>query len=332
MNNRRKLVIALGAATLASPLSTRAQPQTKVWRVGFLSQGVRPASIEAGRQGAFLQGMRELGYVEGKNLTIEWRFAEEKYDRLPELAAELVRLQVDVIVAGGLQAPLAAQKSTDKIPIVMVGVADPVAMGLVKSLARPGGNVTGPSNITSELGPKRLEMLRDMVPRLTRVALLTNPDNPAHVKTVNVERYQAAGQKLGVTILRAEARTPQEIENAFAVMVREKAGALLVLLDSFFQQQRSRIAELSAKHRLPCMTADRIYVEAGCLMSYGNSLTDDIRRAATYVDKILKGAKPADLPVEQPTKFELIINGKTAKTLGLTIPQSLLISADNVIG
>ena len=275
--------------------------------------------------------MRELGYVEGKNLTIEWRFAEEKYDRLPELAAELVRLQVDVIVAGGLQAPLAAQKSTDKIAIVMVGVADPVAMGLVKSLARPGGNITGPSNITSELGPKRLEMLRDMVPRLSRAALLTNPDNPAHVKTVNVERYQAAGQKLGVTLLRLEARTPQEIENAFAVMVREKAGALLVLLDSFFQQQRSRIAELCAKHRLPCMTADRVYVEAGCLMSYGNSLADDFRRAATYVDKILKGAKPADLPVEQPTRFELVINGKTAKTLGLKIPNSLLVTADKVI-
>jgi putative ABC transport system substrate-binding protein len=273
--------------------------------------------------------MRELGYVEGKNLAIEWRFADGKLDRLPALAAELVRLKVDVIVAVGLEAPLAVQKATITIPIIFVGPGDPVGTGLIKSLARPGGNITGPSTISGELGPKRLEMLLAMVPKLSRVAVLVNPTRPTHIKAL--ESVVAAGQKLGVTMLRAEARTPQEIENAFSVMVREKAGALIVLLNPVFQEQRSQIAELSAKHRLPCMTADRIYAEAGCLMSYGNSLADDFRRAATYVNKILKGAKPSDLPVEQPTKFELVINRKTAKALGLTIPQSLLVSADKVI-
>ena len=211
----------------------------------------------------------------------------------------------------------------------MVSVGDPVGSGLIKSLARPGGNITGLSSMTDDIGSKRLQMLLDMVPKLSRVAVLVNPANPENIKAL--ESIQAAAQKRGVKILRVEARTPQEIDNAFSLIRQQNAGALIVLFNLLFQEQRSQIAELAAKHRLPSMTADRIYAEAGCLMSYGNSFADQYRRAPTYVDKILKGAKPSDLPVEQPTTFELIINGKTAKALGLTIPQSLLISADKVI-
>ena len=326
---RRRLLIALGAGALAAPLSSFAQPQGKIWRVGFLSARSRPDSLDSTDYGAFVRGMRELGYVEGKNLVIEWRFADGKLERLPGLAAELVQLKVDVIVAAATPATSAAQKATTTIPIVFGSAGDPVGAGLVKSLARPGGNITGLSNLNVDIGPKRLEMLLAIVPKLSRVAVLVHPDNPNH--TTLLQNIQAAGQTRGVTILRAEARTPQEIDNAFSLIRQQNAGALLVSLDPLFQQQKSQIAELTAKHRLPSMTADRIYAEAGCLMSYGSSIADLFRRAATYVDKIFKGAKPADLPVEQPTKFELIINRKTAKALGLTIPQSLLIMADKVI-
>lgn len=278
---------------------------------------------------AFPGGMRELGYVEGKNLVIEWRFADGKLDRLPALAAELVALKLDVIVAGGNDSPLALKKATTTIPIVMATASDPVGSGLVTSLARPEGNITGLSTLTNELGPKRLEMLLAMVPKASRVAVLRNPANPASYKSL--ETVQAAGQKLGVKILPTQARTPQEIDDAFASMRQQNASALLVFLNPVFQQQRDQIAELAAKHRLPSMAADQLYAEAGCLMSYGSSLADNLRRAATYVDKIFKGAKPGDLPVEQPVKFEFIINGKTAKTLGIRIPQSLLVQAEKVI-
>jgi putative ABC transport system substrate-binding protein len=272
--------------------------------------------------------MRELGYVEGKNLAIEGRFADNQPERLPELAAELVKLKLDVIVTTGMLPALAAQKATTTIPIVMIGNSDPVGSGLIKSLARPGGNITGLTTITGDLEPKRLELLLDMVPKLSRVAVMVNPTNPAQFTAL--ESVQAAGQKRRVEILRSDARTPQEIDNAFSSIRQQNAGALIVLLNPLFQQQRSRIAELSAKHRLPSMTGDRLYAEAGCLMSYGSNLTDGRRRAATYVDKIFKGAKPGELPVEQPTKFELVINRKTAKALGLTIPQSLLLRVDSV--
>ena len=329
MITRRKLFLALGAGALTVPIASFSQPQGKVWRIGFLALVDRPASLDSHYFSAFPRGMRELGYVEGKNLTIEWRFAEGKADRLPELAAELVRLQMDVIVGAGLESPLALQKATSTIPIVFVGPGDPVGQGLVKSLARPGGNTTGRSTISSELGPKRLEMLLAMAPKASRVAVLVNPSNPGTIKTL--ASIQAAGLKLGVKILPVEAQTPQEIDNALSLMRKQKTGALLVLLNPLFQQQRSQIAELAAKHRLPSITPDRMYTEAGCLMSYGNSIADDFSRAATYVDKILKGAKPADLPVEQPTRFELIINGKTAKALGLKIPNTLLVTAEKVI-
>jgi len=329
MNNRRKLLVALGAGALTAPLAAFAQQQGKVWRVGYLSAGRRPDSLDSHHSGAFPRGLRELGYVEGKNLVIAWRFADNNLERLPGLAEELVQLKVDVIVGGGPDTIRAAQKATTTVPIVMISVGDPVGAGFITSLPRPGGNITGTTSFTIDLGPKRLEMLLAMVPRVSRMAVLMNPTNPNQVKAA--ESIQAAGQKLRVTILRVEARTPQEIETAFRTMVREKAGALIVPSSVLYNGQKSQIAELAVKHRLPSITADRIYAEAGCLMSYGNSVTDDFRSAATYVDKIFKGAKPADLPVEQPTKFELIINGKTAKALGLKIPNSILVRADEVI-
>jgi putative ABC transport system substrate-binding protein len=273
--------------------------------------------------------MRELGYVEGKNLLLEWRFADGDVARLPGLAAELVQLKVDVLVAAAHDAALAAQKASSTIPIVMTTSSDPASSGLVNSLARPGGNITGISNLSGDLGPKRLEMLLAVAPRLSHVALLLNPSNQTAITAL--ESVQAAAQKLGVKILPVEARTPQEIDNGFSLMRQRGAGGLIVLLQPLFQQQKSQIAGLAVKHRLPSMTADQMYAEAGCLMSYGSSLAYTFHRVATYVDKILKGAKPADLPIEQPTKFELVINLKTARTLGITIPQSVLLRADKVI-
>lgn len=329
MNNRRKLVIALGAGALAAPLGSFAQPQGKVWRVGFLHQSRRPASLKANFIGGFPQGMRELGYVEGKNFVIEWRFADGDIGRMPGLAAELVQLKVDAIVAADPVGVRAAQKATTTIPIIMSGVGDPVGLGFVQSLAHPGGNITGHSNINSDLAPKLLEMLYSMVPKLSRVAVLFNPDNALHPAIL--KGVEASAQKRNVTILPVAARTPQEIEIAFSQMVHQKAGGLIVLRDGMLNQQPRQIAERAAKNRLPAIAGLGEYVEAGGLMSYGNSITDQYRRVATYVDKILKGAKPGDLPVEQPTKLDLFINGKTARALGLKIPQSLLVMADKVI-
>jgi putative ABC transport system substrate-binding protein len=329
MNNRRKLVIALGAGALAAPLGSFAQQQGKVWRVGFLALRQVAISDSDYYYGPFRQGMRELGYVEGKNLVIEWRSAENKVERLAGLAAELVQLKVDVIVAGSTSPAKAAQNATTIIPIVMVAVGDPVASGLVKSLAHPGGNVTGTTNLIADLAPKYLDLLRSMVPKLSRVAVLLNPDTGA--SSGAFKNIQVAAQATGFAVVALIVRTPVEIENAFSQMAREKAGALIVMRGPFLNQQRAQIAELAAKHRLPTIAGLGEYVEAGGLMSYGTSLADQSRRAATYIDKIIKGAKPADLPVEQPTKFELVLNGKTAKALGLKIPQSLLIMADKVI-
>ena len=328
-STRRKLIVALAAVAVGAPLAALAQQKGKVWRVGFLSFRGRPDSLDTDRFGAFPQRMRELGYIEGKNLEIQWRYAESKSERLPGLVAELVQLKVDVIVTVGERTHSEAQKATTTIPIVMVNVADPVGSGLVKSLARPGGNITGLTNLSIEIAPKHFEMLRNMVPKLSRVAILVNPTNSFH-STV-LKNIQAAAQKVGVKVLPVQARTPQEIENAFSTMTRENAGAVIVAADALFIQQVRQIAELTAKNRLPAISVNREFAEAGGLMTYGPNPTDQFRRAATYVDKIFKGAKPADLPVEQPTIFELFINGKTAKALGLKIPQSLLISADKVI-
>jgi len=327
MNNRRKLLVTLGAGALAfaAPPGSFGQQQGKVWRVGILSP--TSASLSSPNTGAFLKGMRELGYVEGKNLVIEWRFADGKLERLPDLAAELVQLKVDIIVTAGATAISAAQKATTTIPIVMASTGDPVGSGFVKSLARPGGNITGLSNMAGDIAAKFIDLLRSVVPKLSRVAMLT----PSTTYGELSKSVQAAAQKAGVKTLVAEASTPQEIENAFSMMVREKADAVFVGSPTVFAQQHRQIAELALKYRMPSLFQDRVTVEAGGLMSYGQKLTDSYQRSATYVDKILKGAKPGDLPVEQPVSFELVVNLKTAKALGLTIPQSLLLRADEVI-
>jgi putative ABC transport system substrate-binding protein len=329
MNKRRRLVVALGASLLASPFDSFAQQQGKVWRVGFLSQRSRPESLDADDFGGFPRGMRELGYVEGRNLVIEWRFADGKLERLTELAAELVRLKVDVILAAGTPATSVAQRATATIPIVMASIADPVGSGLVASLAHPGGNTTGTSNYGNDISPKLLEMILSIVPKLSRAAVLMNPDNPA--QSIWLKNIQISAQKTGVKILPVEARTPQEIERAFSVISREKAGAVIVSGEGLFMEQQRRVAELAAKYRLPSISNRKVNVEVGYLLSYGPNNADNFRRPATYVDKILKGAKPADLPVEQPTTFELTINGKTAKALGIKIPKELLLRADQVI-
>ena len=329
MNKRRKIIFALGASALALPLSLLAQPATKVWRVGFLSPRTRPASLDADIFGAFVGAMRELGYVEGRNLAMEWRFGDNKAERLPGLAVELAQLKVDVMMTQGIQTIRAAQKATATIPIVVTNAPDPVGNGFVKSLAHPGGNLTGISNLNVELSPKRLEMLLTMVPKLSRIAVLINPDNLSHA--TRLKSIQAAAKTTGATIQQVQARNSQEIDKAFAQLVKEKAAALIVEPDALFSQQFRQIAELTAKYRLPAIGGAREFAEIGGLMAYGSNLAEIFRRAATYVDKILKGAKPADLPVEQPTKFELVINGKAAKALGIKIPQSLLVQADKVI-
>jgi putative ABC transport system substrate-binding protein len=330
MKKRRKLVIALGASALIAPFASFAQQQGKVWRIGFLAARSRStASNPDAGYDAFMQGMRDLGYVEGKNLVIEWRFGDSKFERLPALAAELVRMKVELIVTHSTSATEVLQRAAGTIPIVTLGVSDPVSSGFAKSLAHPGGNITGISNLSGDISPKYLEMLRSMVPKLSHVAVLMNPENSFHATVL--KNVQTAAQKSRIKILPVEARTAPEIEKAFSAMAREKAGAVIVARETLFTQQVRQIADLAMKHRLPSITAVREYAEAGGLMSYGPNNADLYRRAATYVDKILKGAKPGDLPVEQPTTFELFINGKTAKALGLTIPQELLLRADKVI-
>jgi len=329
MNTRRKLIIAFGAGALTAPFASFAQQQGKIWRVGFLSQRARPDSLDSGAISELRRGMRELGYVEGKNLNIEWRFADGKAERLPGLAAELAQMKVGIIVAVGSLATSAAQRATTTIPIVMVSVSDPVGIGLVKSLARPGGNITGLSDLLGDISSKHLELLLGMVPRLTRVAVMVNPVNGSNATIL--KNIQVAAQRTAVKILPVEIERSQNIEKAFSLMIKDKVGAVIVASDGLFFQQASQIAKLAAKNRLPTISWVREYVEAGGLMSYGANITDLYWRSATYVDKIFKGAEPGDLPVEQPTKFELVINGKTAKALGLNIPQSLLVMTDKVI-
>ena len=326
--NRRDAVLSL-LALGAVPLRCFAQDKGRRWRVGFLASRRRPASLGSDFYGAFLDKMRELGYVEGKNLVVEWRFAEGDYERLTGLAAELVQLKVDVIVTSGSPATRAAQKVTTTIPIVMAVVGDPLGSGIVTSLARPGGNLTGTSLLLGDMGPKQLEMLLSVVPKLSHVAVLFNPANFSQFPLL--KSVQTAAQKTKVKILPVELRTPQEIEKAFATMRQQKAEALIVLPDPISNDNLREIAAHAAKIGLPSADSLREYVVAGGLMSYGQNYADNFRVVATYVDKIFKGANPGDLPIEQPTKFEMFINRKTAKALGLTIPQSLLISADRVI-
>ena len=332
-DKRRQIIFALGASALANALPAIAQTQSKapdkLWRIGFLAPRKQPALMEADFIGGFPQGMRERGYVEGKNLTIEWRFADGDLTRLPKLAEELVQLKVDVLIGAGPQAIGALKQATTTIPIVMGVPGDPVSQGFVASLARPGGNITGATINAGEINAKRLQMLREISPRVSRVAVLMNPDNRGHVAALAA--IQAAGQQVKVKTFAAEANTSRDIEAAFTFMKREKAGAVIVQTDAIFNAHTRQIADLALNQRLPLITGIREYVDAGCLMSYGASFRDNFYRAAYYADRIFKGAKPADLPVEQPTRFELFINGKTAKALGLTIPQALLITAEKVI-
>ena len=328
MIDRRTFLAGTGAVLLAAPLAADAQQAGKVPRIGFLGS-TSPSDMSA-HLDAFRQGLRELGWVEGQNIVIDYRYAEGRFDRLPDLAAELVRLKVDIIVAQGTAAATAAKNATETIPVVMISGGDPVGIGLIASLARPGGNVTGSSfSVGLEIVGKGLELLKETVPKVRRVAILSNPANPAHA--VAIRDVKVAAGSLGVQLQLLEARGPNEFDGAFAAMATARVGALFVVADPMFLLHRARLAHLAARNRLPAAYGSGEMVEAGGLMSYGASQRDLHRRAATYVDKILKGAQPGDLPVEQPTTFELVINLKTAKALGLTIPQSLLGRADEVI-
>ncbi len=325
-----RIIIALLLGSLAPPLSVDAQQVGKVYRIGVLANAP-PTTPEVSRNwGAFRQGLGERGWVEGQNIVIEYRWAEGRVERFPSLAAELVSLKLDLIVTASTLGARAAKAATSAIPIVMVYVFDPVGEGLVASLARPGGNVTGQTfQVGPEIVGKQLELLKEAVPKVSRVAVLLNPAGRG--SAVFLKETQAAAQVLALKLQVLEVQSPNELEGAFATMTRERAGALLVLPHPFIFAHSRRIADLAAKSRLPAVYPFRESVEAGGLMAYSANAPDMFRRAATYVDKILKGAKPADLPVEQPTKFELLINLKTARVLGLEMPQSLLIRADQVI-
>ena len=321
-----RYIVPLILSLLVTPLATQAQQPSKVPRIGFLASA--SAERAKSRLAAFQQALQALGYVEGQNLVIESRYAAGEYTRLPDLAAEFVRLHVDVIVTEGTPAAHAAQQSTTTIPIVMGNANDPVGNGLVASLARPGGNMTGLSDFSPETATKRLELLKEMVPSASRVAVLWNPANSAHPP--QVQALQAAAPALGVTLLPLEVTSADEIDRVFTVMHQEHVEALMTAGDPLFVTHARRIAELVAQSKLPIISGSRLGI-FGSLMSYGTNFDDLHRRAATYVDKILKGAKPADLPVEQPMKFELLINLKNARALGLTIPPMLLFRADEVI-
>jgi putative tryptophan/tyrosine transport system substrate-binding protein len=328
LERRRFFVLAAGAL-LAAPLRAVAQQPGKIWRVGFFYFGSRQSALDTGRYDAFVKAMRELGYVEGKNVVIDARFGDGKIDRATALAAEFVQSKVDVVVATGSVAYRALQHANSSIPVVITVHNDPVSAGLAASLARPGGNFTGLADTAVDLGPKQLELLKSVLPQLSKVGVLLNPDNVTH--PVQMKRLILAAQKVGVQVVVAEAGTPAEIDSGFASLAQYRADAVILLADTFFTQQSLQITQAAAKQRLPAVYNLHEYVDVGGLMSYGADLTDNFRRAAIYVDKILKGAKPGELPFEQPARYVLAINLKTAKALGLTIPQSLLLRADEVI-
>jgi putative ABC transport system substrate-binding protein len=311
------VLVAVGAVAAA-------QQAKKVPRIGYLRFVEVPVLDEA-----FRKGLRELGYVEGQNISVEYRYARGNIDRLAEFAAELVNLNVDVIVAGSTQSIDAARRATKTIPIVFPVTFDPVESGFVASLARPGGNLTGLSTVNPDAAHKRVELLKEVIPQLSRLAVLRNPTNSG--SRFPLKETEAGAKQLGVRLQILEARSPDELESAFRLANKEHAGALIVIVDALYFSQRKRIGDLGIKHRMPAMFDEAQYAEAGGLISYGANLSDLFRRSATYVDKILKGRTPADLPVEQPTKFEFVINLKTAKQIGLTIPPGVLARADRVI-
>jgi putative ABC transport system substrate-binding protein len=320
---RREFVTFLGGAA-AWPLAARGQQPDKIFKIGFIATGGVPLYMNA-----FHDALQALGWIEGKNVIYEARYAENRLDRLPKMVAELLRLNVDVIVAGGTPAPLAAKRATATVPIVMTAAADPLGSGLVASLARPGGNVTGLSLMSADLVEKRLELLKEVLPGISSVAVLWNADHP--FSALVFKETARAAQALRIEVQSLEVRSPGDIDGALTTAMWQNASALIAVEDPLTTDYRHQIADFAAENRLPAIYGLRMFVDAGGLLSYGADLADLYRRAAGYVDKVLKGAKPSDLPVEQPTKFELVVNLKTAKALGLIIPPTLLATADEVI-
>ena len=324
---RREFITLLGGAAAAWPVAVSAQQAGKVWRIGVLE--TIPAERNAANYDALRQGLRDLGYIEGRNLAIEYRSADGRPGRFPELASELVRRGVDLIVTRGTPAALAAKRASTTIPIVMGAAGNPVETGLVASLARPGGNLTGLSAIVADLEAKRVEMLKQMVPAAAAIAAFLNMSNPLQV--LEWKEIETAAQLLGLRSRLFDVRNAEDIRRAFDTASKESKMVLIIGVDTVTQEHRTAITELAAKHRLPAVYPAREFIDAGGLIMYGVSYPDLYRRTATYVDKILKGEKPANIPIEQPTKFDLIINLTTAKALGLTIPESFLLRADEVI-
>ena len=327
MNKRRKLIIALGAGALAAPFSSFAQQQGKVWRIGVLE--TTSMALNAANFNMFRKGLLELGYAEGKNLVIDYRSADGSAARFPDLATELVRLKVDLIVTRGTPALLAASKATGTIPIVMAAIGEPPGQGIVASLAHPGGNVTGFTAFVTELTGKRLEMLRELIGKAPRVAFLADVSNP--ITLGQWKETQAAAKSLGIQPQQLDVRKPEDLGRAFDDAIKQRANGLVVGIDALTQANRRTIAELAAKHRLPAIYASSEFVESGGLISYGVSYPDLYYRVAGHVDKIFKGNKPGDIPVEQPTKYELVINRNAAKALGIKIPNSILARTDKMI-
>ena len=322
---RRDVVTALGVA-VASSLAAKAHSTQKVWQLGWLEEG---ASNIGGNRREFFSALQELGYTEGQNLAVEYRFANTSFERLPELAAELVGLKLDVIVALSTQALLALQQATSTVPIVMVLPGDPLGVGLVKTLAHPGANVTGTSLMMPDIGGKRLQLLKEIVPTMRRVTIIGNSKNKS--AAVDMRATEAAAKLMGVEVHMVDADSAEHLENGLDEIVKERPGGVVVILDSLTATHREKIAKVALQNRIASIGPGREYAKSGALAAYGPNLDAISRRAAVYVDKILKGAKPADLPVEQPTQFELVINIKTAKALEITIPYTLLVSADEVI-
>jgi putative ABC transport system substrate-binding protein len=327
MLNRRRFLQALTASLVAAPLAAEAQPDAKLARVGVLASSTQ-ANFEPSVK-VFREALHAAGWVEGRNLTLDVRYPGEQYARLPELAAELVRLKVDVLASLGTPATLAAKRATATIPIVMESLSDVAAIGLVVNLARPGGNITGMSGFAPELSGKRLELIREIFPRAERIAVLTNGANPATAPVLRAT--ESAGRQLRMKLLVLDVRKPTELRTAFETMRRERAHALVVVADPLLFSEMRSIVERAARDRVPAVYETRLFPEAGGLLSYGPDPQERFQRMALYVDRILRGARPGDLPIEQPTKFELVINMKTAKALGLTIPQSVLLRADELI-
>ena len=331
MITRRTFIATLAGGLLAAPLAGEAQQAARVPRIGILVPGAPspPGAPPLPAFEAFRQGLRDLGYVEGQSIVLETRWEEGKVDRYPELVRDLLRLRVEIILAGTTPAAVAAKQATRVVPIVMAAISDPVRTGLVASLARPGGNVTGMSLLSAELSSKRIEALKEAIPILSRIAVMWNPRNP--ISPPLLKETEGAARSLGVQLQLLEVRSPEDLDGAFEAATKGAAQALLMLQDSMFTIHRAGIAQLGLKRHLPTMSGETGFAVAGGLMNYGPNINDSWRRSAAYVDKILKGAKPGDLPVEQPTKFELVINLKTAKALGLAIPPSLLLRVDEVI-